>query len=91
MDLIDGRKDSFYLIKMCLWLKEGVCVMIWALSTEQKITGPSKSHEGVKLNFTNYCDFRDKSEPQSFRLKCVFTQDNACFPVSKVTHRFVNS
>lgn len=76
--------------------QEGGRVRIWAGIADQTNIGPFKVDEGVKLNNANYWDFMYKtffewykSQPGSFKAKCVFMHNNAALYVSKVTHEFI--
>ena len=67
--------------------------MICAGIVNQTIIGPFKFDKRVKLNSANYCDFTDNtffawymSRSRSFKVKCIFMYDNACY--SKLIHEF---
>lgn len=54
--------------------------MFWASITDSKIIGLFKFSDGIKVNTENYYKFLDKccrSQTKSFKLKCIFMQNNA--------------
>ena len=56
---MDGPKDGYNPIQICLWLKVGDNkVVMWIV--DQTIIEPFKVDERVKLNNVIYCDFMPK-------------------------------
>lgn len=65
-------------------------IMIWAALQQDRLIGPFKVDDGVKMNSQNYCEFLNKNflpwvkrRPAAARKKLVFMQDNAPSHASK--------
>ena len=72
--------------------------MIWAGIVGDRIIGPFKVDEGVKMNSVNYTAFLDKNffpwykaQTRSFKLKCMFMHDNAPSHASQYTRGYLAS
>ena len=71
-------------------------IMIWAGIVDDKVIGPFKVDEGVKLNSDNYCALLEgtffkwyKSQSRKLKKDCVFMQDNAPSHASRSTSDFL--
>ena len=74
----------------------GGSIMIWAGIYGDKLIGPYKVDDGVKLTSQSYCQFLDKtffkwykSQSRSFKTKCVFMHDNAPSHAANATRQFL--
>ena len=73
-------------------------IMIWAGIVGNRMVGPFKIEEGVKINSENYTTFLDvnffpwyRSQTRSFKLKCMFMHDNAPSHASQYTKAYLES
>lgn len=71
-------------------------IMIWAGIVNDKVIGPFKVDDGVKLNSASYCQLLDetfftwyKSQNRIFKRNSIFMQDNAPSHASKYTTKFL--
>lgn len=67
-------------------------IMIWAGIVHNKLVGPFRVPEGVKLNSANYCAFLEENvmpfiarQPKSWKNALIIQQDNAPSHASKFT------
>ena len=70
--------------------------MIWAGIVDNRIIGPFKVDDGVKMNSVNYTAFLDKNffpwykaQSRSFKLKSMFMHDNAPSHASQWTRAYL--
>jgi len=73
-------------------------VMFWAAIVGDELIGPFRVPEGVKMNSEAYVRFLTKNffpwyraQRRTFKLKCVFTHDNAPAHASRFTREFLAS
>ena len=71
-------------------------IMMWAGIVNDKVIGPFKVDEGVKLNSDNYCALLEdtffkwyKAQSRKFKKDCVFMQDNAPSHAPRSTSDFL--
>ena len=72
--------------------------MIWAGIVGNRLIGPFKVEEGVKMNSEYYTSFFNanffqwyKSQTRSFKIKCMFMHDNAPAHASQYTKAYLES
>ena len=73
-------------------------VMFWAAIVGEKLIGPFRVPEGVKMNSEAYVDFLTqnflpwyRAQSRTFKMKCVFMHDNAPAHASRFTMNFLTS
>ena len=100
MGLMVGRKAGFYKTEKHQSARDdskvGGNIMMWAGISGDKLIGPYKVDDGVKLTSQSYCEFLDKtffkwskSQSRSFKTNCVFMHDNAPSDASNATRQFL--
>ena len=72
--------------------------MIWAGIVNDRIIGPFKVDDGVKMNSANYTAFLNanfftwyRAQPRGFKTKCMFMHDNAPAHASQFTGAYLAS
>ena len=92
--VLDGERPSEILRRQ----QGGGGIMIWAGIVNDRIIGPFKVDDGVKMNSANYTAFLNanfftwyRAQPRGFKTKCMFMHDNAPAHASQFTGAYLAS